>query len=79
MKSGNDKATLITRRFWFVVGGGVIFVAGLWIFSFTVYRIPFTNNGVDGLVAGPLPLAALIGGVIGGACEYFIERHSCHK
>lgn len=79
MKSGGDKATLIARRFWFVVGGGVIFVAGLWIFSFTIYRMPLTNNGVDAVVAGPLPLAALIGGVVGGACEYFLERRSCHK
>jgi hypothetical protein len=79
MKPRGDKESLITRRFWSVVAGALIFVAGLWVFSFTVYRIPLTNNGVDGLVAGPLPLAALMGGIIGGAFEYFLERRSCHK
>lgn len=79
MKPERDKELIIARRFWFTVGGGVVFVAGLWFFSFTIYKMPLTNNGVDGLVAGPLPLAAIIGCVIGGACEYFLERRSSRR
>ncbi len=79
MKSEDDKASLIARRFWAVVGGAVVFVAGLWIFSFMVYRIPTTTSGVDGLVAGPLPLAAVLGGVIVGVCERCLERRSRGK
>lgn len=79
MKAQYNKAVLIARRIWFVLGGSMLFAAGLWIFSFTVYRIPFTNNGADGVLAGPLPLAALIGGIIGGACEYFLEHRSSDK
>ncbi len=79
MKTEDDKASLIARRFWAVVIGAVLFVAGLWIFSFTVYRVPYTTSGVDGLVAGPLPLAAVLGGVIGGAFELWIERRSRSK
>jgi hypothetical protein len=56
------------------VGGGVVFVAGLWIFAFTAYKVPWTTSGVDGLVYGPLPLAALMGILFGVAFEYFLER-----
>ncbi len=64
----------MTRRFWFGASGGVVFAGGLLIFAFTAYRVPLTNNGVDGIVYGPLPLAALIGIVVGVAFEYLLER-----
>ncbi len=65
---------MVTRRFWFGVAGGVVFVAGLWAFAFTAYSVPMTNNGVDGLVYGPLPLAALMGVVVGVAFELLLEK-----
>lgn len=65
---------MVARRFWFGVGGGAVFVAGLWIFAFTAYKVPKTTSGVDGLVYGPLPLAAFLGIVVGVAFEYFLEK-----
>jgi hypothetical protein len=56
-----------------------LFVAGLWIFAFTAYKVPWTTSGEDGLVYGPLPLAALIGIVVGLAFEFFLERRKKSK
>jgi hypothetical protein len=79
MKPVDEKARIVARRFWFVVGGGVISVAGLWVFAFTVYKMPETTSGVDGLVHGPLLIAAVMGCVLGAACEYFLERRTKTK
>ena len=74
MKPEDDKASMVARRFWFGAGGGVLFVAGLWIFAFTTYKVPRTTSGVEGLLHGPLPLAGVIGIVFGVALEYLLER-----
>ncbi len=74
MKPEDDEALKVTRRFWFGVGGGAVFAAGLWIFAFTAYKVPRTTSGVDGLVYGPLPLAAVIGIVVGVVFEYILEK-----
>ena len=79
VKPEDDKASIVARRFWFGVGGGVVFVVGLWAFAFTAYKVPQTTSGVDGLLYGPLPLAALIGIVVGVAFEYFLERRKKPK
>ncbi len=79
MKPEYDKPSMVTRRFWFGVGGGALFVAGLWIFAFTTYNVPKTTSGVDGLLHGPLPLAGLVGIVCGVALEYLLERRGRPK
>src|SRR5262249_11466644 len=75
----DDKTSVMTRRFWFGVGGGMVFAGGLLIFAFTAYKVPLTNNGVDGIVYGPLPLAAVMGIVVGVAFEYLLETRSKPK
>jgi|GraSoiStandDraft_43_1057313.scaffolds.fasta_scaffold223035_2 hypothetical protein len=73
MSPKDEKELRSGERVLFAFAGAVVVCFGTLIFAFTLYGIPSTTSGVDGVLR-VLPIAALCGCVGGLLIAYFVQR-----